>query len=226
MLFKVEELAPGLSIKGPETEPEEGAEEVEASQVNRPAATRSRGSRKRAAIRGVGIRQLREVIGSLEQGEIIPYATGGQWSNHDLLEFVLEKTGPADVYITTWSLTEEPVRAILDYAKRGMIRSLTCLFDYRIKARNPKVFQLIDTVIERKKLTKIHAKVTVIINEEWAVSIMSSANFTKNPRIEAGVILCDYETAAFNVEWIEEEINDLQPLKFKRTDEQRRDVGR
>ncbi|RNI27651.1 hypothetical protein EFA69_16160 [Rufibacter immobilis] len=220
MLFRKSELRAGMSIPG-----KEPGQEEETDQAVKGRATRSRG-RKKDSIRGVGLKQLRQVIGELQQGEIIPFATGGQWSNHDLLEFILERTGPADVYITTWSLTEEPVRAILDFTEKGLIRSLTCLFDYRIQARNPKVFQLIDSVIERKKLTKIHAKVTVICNEEWAVSIISSANFTKNPRIEAGVILTDTETAAFNIDWIEEEILNEQPLKFKRTENVRRDPGR
>jgi hypothetical protein len=52
---------------------------------------------------------------------------------------------------------------------------------------------------------KCHAKLLVVINKDWAVSVTGSANLTKNSRLEAGVISCTPAIANFHKSWIENE---------------------
>lgn len=153
---------------------------------------------------GKSLLSLQSTIGELRHDESIQFATGGRWSLHHLLEYLLLKTGPAKVWMTTWTITEEPMRALLDLIKQGLITELNAVLDYRIERRKPEAFQLASNIISRIKLTKCHAKVLVVRNEVWAVTVLGSANFSKNPRIEAGVIFTDRKSAEFHARWIDD----------------------
>jgi hypothetical protein len=152
------------------------------------------------------IADLRATLGELEKNKVMPFTTRGNWSMHQLIEYIILQTGPAKMWMTTWTITEEPMRALLDMITTCKITELTAIFDYRIERRKPEAFQLASNIVTRIALTKCHAKVVVLQNEDWSVSVMGSANFSNNPRLEAGVIFTDKETAAFNIAWIHEEM--------------------
>jgi hypothetical protein len=152
------------------------------------------------------LKDLKSAIGEIEKDKVIPFATGGKWSLHQLMEYFLIQTGPCKLWFTTWTISEEPLRAMLDMIKKGMITELNAVLDYRIARNKPEAFQLAGNIITNIKLTKCHAKAMVMTNEEWQVTIIGSANLSKNPRLEAGVIFTDRETAEFNIDWIETEI--------------------
>jgi len=142
------------------------------------------------------------VIGEIEKNEIKQFVTRAQWSNHELLEYILSFTGPAEVYLTTWSISENPVRVIVGLLEKKLITELHCVFDYRIRTQNANAFQLAENNFVHIKLVKCHAKIMVVVNEEWSVTVIGSANFNNNPRIESGVIFTDRKSAVFNRDWI------------------------
>jgi hypothetical protein len=151
---------------------------------------------------------LASYVGGLAEGQTIRYVSKGQWSMHDLIRYCCEKLGePCEIYLVTWTVTNTPVECLLQLKKEGYLKALHCLFDYRIKDTKPEAFQLIASFADRVQLTKVHAKVTVMVGEKRGFSIVSSANLTKNPRIEAGVIFCDLQTAIEDKTWIETEMN-------------------
>lgn len=164
---------------------------------------------------GKSLLDLQSTIGELEHDHSLQFTTAGAWSMHQLLEYILLKTGNARVWMTTWTITEEPMRALLDMIQKRMISELNAVLDYRIERRKPEAFQLANNIITRIKLTKCHAKVLVIRNETWDVTIMGSANFSKNPRIEAGVIFTDRKTAEFNAGWIDEIIEGKEVFRVR-----------
>jgi hypothetical protein len=140
---------------------------------------------------------------SLQQGESMHFVSEGIWSMHEMLEEMLRKSGPADVYITTWTITEFPVRRIVMLKEEGLIKSLSCLLDYRIRGRKPGPFQLLQFNASRLALAKCHAKVAIAVNEEWALSCVGSANLSRNPRFEAGVVSASRADAEFHKSWID-----------------------
>lgn len=150
-------------------------------------------------------KDLKAVIQNVKTGSVVHYYTKGAWSMHDMLEYLLQHIGPAHVWITTWSVTEGPLRNICRLIDEGMIMSLTALFDHKIDQRKPASLQLALGLNARIQLVKCHAKMLVIQNDEWAVSVTGSANLTKNSRLEAGVISCDRSVSNFHKTWIENE---------------------
>jgi hypothetical protein len=164
---------------------------------------------------GKSLLVLAEMANALDHNQSIQYCTGGRWSMHEMVRMILLKTGPAKVWMTTWTITEEPMRVLLDLIKTGYISELSAVLDYRIEKRKPEAFQLASNIITRIKLTKCHAKVAVIRNEEWNITIVGSANFSKNPRIEAGVIFTDKESADFHIQWIDDVIDGKEVFSAK-----------
>ncbi|GAB3177605.1 phospholipase D-like domain-containing protein [Telluribacter humicola] len=153
---------------------------------------------------------LQIAVQQLQPGKSLHYLSRGLWSMHDLLFRVLELTGPADVALATWTITQEPVQMLVAGMEQGLIRSLSALFDVRVQIRNEDVYYYAQHNIARIGLAVCHAKVTVIENEAWHITINGSANYTNNPRIESGVITESREIAAFHRSWIIDEINQAQ----------------
>lgn len=157
--------------------------------------------------------QLISSIRLLEPETTYHYCTAGAWSLHEMISHICEKIGTARLFLSTWTITEEPMRVLFGLIDKGLISELNCLFDYRIEKRKAEAFQFAKVNASRIKLIKVHAKVAILINDHWSVTILGSANLTKNPRIEAGIISTCRETAEFHISWIENEINNGSTFK-------------
>jgi hypothetical protein len=151
--------------------------------------------------------KLQDVFGKIGQDQILPFVSLGDWSTHDLLFFLLEQTGPAKVYFTTWAISEYAIRQLYNLIEQGMILKLKGIFDYRNGIRKPAELQFLEKISTEIKPAKCHAKVTVLENDSWGISIVGSANYTRNPRIEAGVLFTLKDVAAFEKNWIEKELS-------------------
>lgn len=152
------------------------------------------------------------VFPQIEMGRNYHFATMGEWSSHELLYHLLRITGPVKVYLTTWSIKETPVRMLMLMQEKGLITELHALMDFRVRSTTPAVFFLAKSNITRIGLSSIHAKTTVLINSKWSISVISSANYTNNLRIERGVVCCDHSVAAFDRDWICKELEQAKPF--------------
>lgn len=157
--------------------------------------------------------RVADVVGELVPGQTIHYASMGEWSSHDLLYHLLDVTGPAAVWVATWSITETPVRQLVDRLRAGAITDLHMLLDWRTRVRCPEAMQLAKANAATLRLANCHAKVTVVRNAAWAIAVVGSANYTNNPRIEAGVISTDPAAADFHQGWIAAEIARAAPFE-------------
>lgn len=151
--------------------------------------------------------KLHQVFGRVARDQSVHYVSLGDWSTHDLLFFLLEQTGPARVYFTTWAISEYAIRQLYQFIEHGLILELKGIFDYRNGIRKPAELQFLQKITTDIKAAKCHAKVTVIENDNWGISVVGSANYTRNPRIEAGVLCCDLKVAAFHRDWILHELS-------------------
>lgn len=154
-----------------------------------------------------------DVVGDIAKGQTIHYATMGEWSSHDLLYHMLGITGPAAVWVATWSITETPVRELVDRLRVGAITELNMLLDWRTRVRCPEALSLAKANAATLRLANCHAKVTVIRGGGWDVTVVGSANYTNNPRIEAGVVSTDAAAADFHQAWIAAEIANAAPFE-------------
>ena len=119
--------------------------------------------------------KLHQVFGQVIDGQSLHYASLGDWSTHDLLFFLLEQTGPARVYFTTWAISEYAIRQLYQFIEHGLILELKGIFDYRNGIRKPAELQFLQKITTDIKAAKCHAKVTVIENDNWGISVVGSA---------------------------------------------------
>jgi hypothetical protein len=133
--------------------------------------------------------------------------TRGQWSLHEMLAFLLHRIGPADVWITSWGISHDPLRHVLKLKESGAITSLNCFFDSRVVQECPLAHQL--TLVDgiRVSLGKCHGKLLVLQNKEWGITVTTSANLTENPRWENYVISTHQVLATWTRDLIETEMD-------------------
>lgn len=154
---------------------------------------------------------------NLKPDSTIPYVSDADFSTHELIEHLLEQTGPAKVRISSFSITETAIRSFLRLQESGLITSLTCLFDLSVKRYRVGLLFFASNVINEIGMTNIHAKLAFIENETWKVVVITSANLNINDKKEAGVIIStpeDYKTMVAHYEnWYAESLK-VTPDEF------------
>ena len=130
---------------------------------------------------------LKEHIGIIEQNQIINFWTFGRYAMHHVLKHILQQIGHADIIACTWAISKPAVEDILFLDKKGYVDSFKLWIDPRVKVRNPEPLSMLKLKYPIA-ISPVHAKVTLISNSQWKISIFGSLNFTTSPQPERGCI--------------------------------------
>lgn len=155
---------------------------------------------------------LRDTFGRIQPGHDYPYVSGADWSTHDLIAYLLEQTGPAELTAATWSVGEHVAHRLITLMEAGQLSAVHMLVDWRVQVRTPSFLPVARHRLSKVSVTSCHAKVFTLLNDDWGVAVVGSANFTNNPRIEAGHLTTSRETAEFHRRWILAEIDHAAPF--------------
>jgi hypothetical protein len=147
-------------------------------------------------------------LGDLRMGEDLHFATDSRWSLHDLIVYCLKQSGPADLYFCTYAIKEFQARLFANMQRDGLIRDIVALLDYRVGTFDPGADQLIKATAKQLGYMRTHAKLIVLQNEVWGITIAGSANLTSNTRADIGVITCDRKISEHRIQWILKNITD------------------
>lgn len=158
-------------------------------------------------IRSKASELTKNLFKKIAPGQFTEFVTAGEFSMHNLLQHLLTISGPANVYLSTWTIKEEPARVLHHLKKSGHIKDLYAVFDYRIRTQDAKHYHFVEGLLTGHVLTKCHAKVMAIEGEKRSFSVVSSANMSNNPRIEAGYVGCSEQSMLFHKGWIMDSIN-------------------
>lgn len=109
----------------------------------------------------------------------------------DVLKWVLSQTGPADVRMTSFSISEEFLRRIFFIEKEGLVRSLDIVLDFKATNKTLKLWPFIAQTVENCYLADNHSKILLVSNELWKVAVVMSQNLTRGNRYESGFITTD-----------------------------------
>lgn len=170
-------------------------------------------SGKSVFVRDVVGASFDETIGPRMANNVnIHFPTAGTWSSYQLLDWLVRKIGVCEVYLTSWTISERAVKAILKLDEEGYCSKIRILLDERIRTMCPQAHQMVKANIAEIKLMKIHAKLIVLRNENWHVSVSSSANLGRNPSTEKYVICTDQNVVDGDIDWITEELDQRRPF--------------
>lgn len=152
--------------------------------------------------------QLKSLIKLIEPNATAYWVSNGDWSMHELLLEILNITGAAEVWLSSYAMSETPARILSQLKTAGMIKKLFCVLDNRIDVRTAGSFQLMKSISDRLVLVDTHAKVTVVQNDQWSVAVIGSANYTENKRYEAGILTLHKPAVEMQLRWINKALND------------------
>ncbi len=184
---------------------------IDIDKLNTKAGTDKAATKRNGALRFITEavnNDLDQQLGALSMGETIHFSTGAKWSLHDLLAKCLAHTGPADVHLCFYAIKEYQARILTKMKSEGLINDIHALLFYRAGVNDPGAVQLLTNVATSFGLMRTHAKLLVIRNESWAITIIGSANLTTNTQADVGVITCDVTIADYWINWIHKNITD------------------
>lgn len=136
--------------------------------------------------------------------------TKGQFSLVDLIMATLQKTGPADVIISTWAAGLRDARVMDKLVKTDQIRSFNLLVDRSLSSRHPDVANSILALFgeDAIRTSNTHEKYVMISNEDYKVTIKTSMNLNQNPRYEN----FDLDENSVIYDWFMEQVQELFEL--------------
>lgn len=152
------------------------------------------------------VTNARDALADFGRGVETYCLTFGQFSLMDAIEAVLEKTGPADVALSTWTAGGADLSRSAEHLHNGNIRSLRFVADCSFGQRQPGYLAKLRELFgdEAIRTTRTHAKFAVLTNDEWSVAIRTSMNLNENPRLESIEVSDDPSLAAFLLQVVDE----------------------
>ena len=115
----------------------------------------------------------------------------------DVLEWVLEQVGTAEVWQTSFSISEEFLRRLFFIEKSGQVKRFNLVLDHKATNKTLKLWAFITQVIQRTYLADNHSKILLVHSDAGdTVSVVTSQNLTRGNRSESAFITTDKEIFA------------------------------
>lgn len=110
----------------------------------------------------------------------------------DILEWILTQVGTAEVWQTTFSISEEFLRRLYFITKANKVSRINLVLDHKATNKTLKLWAFITQVIERAYLADNHSKILLVRSEKGdMVSVITSQNLTRGNRAESAFISTD-----------------------------------
>lgn len=130
-----------------------------------------------------------DALGAVTPGTDKHFYSSGAFNLIQLVLYILKQTGPAHLFLSTYSISNESLATLVKYRDRGDILSVRFLIDNRVRTISPKPFDfLVTSFPDAYRCCALHAKVALVWNDIWHVSVVGSQNATHNPKLERGII--------------------------------------
>ena len=133
---------------------------------------------------------LTRVIGDILPGRTKHYYSDGNFNIMKLIFHLIKQIGPSHILLSTYSISQTTLEQIQSRIDKREILSIRFIIDNRVKVMSPKPFQLLEESFPYSCIS-LHAKVALIWNQDWNLTIVTSQNATDNPKLERGVIFTD-----------------------------------
>ena len=106
----------------------------------------------------------------------------------DILQWILNQTGPASVKMASFSISEEFLRRLFFIEKSGLIKDIDIILDFKATNKTLILWPFIAQTVRSCYLASSHAKILLVGNDRWKVSVVTSQNLTRGNRYESGCI--------------------------------------
>ena len=149
-------------------------------------------------------KNLTKAIGQLQNGLTTHFYSWGNFNLVRLMMYILKQTGPAHAFMTSYSFSQKSIEQLNLKLSQKQLLSFRVIVDNRVKTMSPIPFQMLMNSFDYR-CTSIHAKIALIWNEDWKITILTSQNATDNPKMERGTIFTDGSVFDFDLKTLENE---------------------
>lgn len=110
----------------------------------------------------------------------------------DILEWILSQVGVAEIWQTSFSISEEFLRRLYFICKDKRVSRINLVLDHKATNNTLKLWTFINQVIERTYLADNHSKILLVKSQKGdMVSVVTSQNLTRGNRAESAFISTD-----------------------------------
>lgn len=161
---------------------------------------------KRELRRSLTLKTAAEHIGHLSPG-IELFGVTKSFSLIDAIEHLLNEAGPSHVTLATWSAANADLAHAHKLLTNGAILSFRLVTDFSFQARQPAYCAGLrqrfgDASV---RVTKCHLKCCILRNDQWNLTLRTSANLNENLRLESYELSDDRDLA----DYFEQIVTDL-----------------
>lgn len=110
-----------------------------------------------------------------------------------LLGWILQQTGPADIYVSTFSTSDAFLRGFHNLKKKELILKSVLLADLKASKKTYRLYKEMQQNFDAVYLAQNHSKVVLVQNERWTVTVISSQNQTYGDRAECTLVTTSQE---------------------------------
>lgn len=147
-------------------------------------------------------------LGAIKPGTSKHFYSDGAFNLVQLVTYILKQTGPAHVFLTTYSIAEDSINVLKRKVEQGEILSARFIVDNRVRSMSAKNFDLLaGSFAGCYRCRALHAKVALVYNEDWHITLIGSQNATRNPKLERGIIHTDVNIFNFDKKILEHEFD-------------------
>ena len=149
-------------------------------------------------------KNLSKAIGQLAIGKDTHYYSWGNFNLVRMIIYLIRQTGPVHCLMTSYSFSQTSIEQLQYRIEKKDLLSFRVIIDNRVKTMSPKPFQMLMQSFDYR-CTSVHAKVALLWNDNWKLSIVTSQNATDNPKLERGTIFTDHSVFDFDFKVLEDE---------------------
>ena len=147
-------------------------------------------------------KSLTAAIGLINQKVNTHFYSFGNFNLVRLIMYIIKQTGPVNLCMTSYSFSNKSIQQLQRHIETDQLISFKLILDNRVRSISPKPFQMIASCFNYR-CTSVHAKIALLWNDNWKLSIVTSQNATDNPKMERGIIFTnpavfDFDLKNFN----------------------------
>ena len=105
-----------------------------------------------------------------------------------LLGWILEQTGRADVFVSTFSTSEAFLNGIVNLRQKKLIDHAALVVDIKASQKTTHLNKLMNSAFDLVKLTLNHSKILLVYTPSIKVTVITSQNQTYGDRAECTLI--------------------------------------
>ena len=110
----------------------------------------------------------------------------------DVLEWILSQVGRAEIWQTSFSISEEFLRRLFFIEQEGKVAKFNLILDFKATQKTLRLWPFICQTMQHVYLADNHSKVLLVQSQKGdKVSIITSQNLTRGNRNEAYIITTD-----------------------------------